>query len=74
MGETMEEASKNLREAVELYLKDVTEAGDEEEFLPRPAPIEEWIKYFKIELDDYISGIPADKAQLVFEIDEVVYE
>lgn len=40
MGETMEEASRNLREAVELYLEDVIEAGEEEEFIPRPAPLE----------------------------------
>ena len=46
-GRTIEEAKKNIREAIELYLEDVYEAGDEEEFIPRPAPVEEWIKYFK---------------------------
>lgn len=28
-------------------------AGDEEDFIPRPAPIEEWKKYFKIEMDEF---------------------
>ena len=46
-GETLEEARKNIREAIELYLEDVYESGDEKEFIPRPAPVEEWIKYFK---------------------------
>jgi len=31
---------KNLQEAVELYLEDVLEAGDEQEFIPRPASME----------------------------------
>ena len=46
-GKTLEEARKNIREAIELYLEDVYESGDEKEFIPRPAPVEEWIKYFK---------------------------
>jgi len=45
-GETLEEARKNIREAIEIYLEDVYES-DEKEFIPRPAPVEEWIKYFK---------------------------
>ena len=44
-GETIEEAKKNLQEAVELYLEDVIESGDEQDFIPRPAPMEEWIKF-----------------------------
>ena len=48
-GETVEEAKKNLQEAVELYLEDVIESGEEQDFIPRPAPMEEWIKFFDAE-------------------------
>jgi len=44
-GKTIEEAKKNLQEAVELYLEDVIESGDEQDFIPRPAPMEEWLKF-----------------------------
>ncbi len=37
----MEEASKNHREAVGLYLEDVIEAREEADFIPRPAPVED---------------------------------
>ena len=47
-GETIEEAKRNIREAVELYLESVVEAGEEDEFIPRPAPSEEWIKYERL--------------------------
>ena len=50
-GTTPDEAEENLEEAIELYLEDVFEAGDEAEFIPRPAPTEEWIKYFEREMD-----------------------
>ncbi len=46
-GRTIDEAKKNIVEAVELYLQSVYEDGDEKEFIPRPAPIEEWLKYFQ---------------------------
>lgn len=39
-GKTIEKAKKNLQEAVELYLEDVLEARDEQEFIPRPASME----------------------------------
>jgi len=48
-GATPKEAEENLEEAIELYLEDVFEAGDEEDFIPRPTPTEEWIKYFEAE-------------------------
>lgn len=48
-GNTFEEAKKNIREAIEIYLEDVVESGDEKEFIPRAAPIEEWLKYFEVE-------------------------
>ena len=28
-------------------MEDVWEAGDEKGFIPRPAPVEEWLKYFQ---------------------------
>jgi len=46
-GKTVAEARRSLREAVALYLETVRAAGDEKEFVPRPAPREEWVKYFK---------------------------
>ncbi|MBI1930575.1 type II toxin-antitoxin system HicB family antitoxin [Candidatus Poribacteria bacterium] len=48
-GVTIDEAKKNLHEAVALYLEVVYEVGDEEEFMPRPAPREEWLKFFEAE-------------------------
>jgi len=48
-GETVEEAEANIKEAVELYLEDVYESRDEKDFIPRPAPPELWLKYFKAE-------------------------
>ncbi len=46
-GRTIDEAQKNIVEAVELYLQSVYADGDKKEFIPRPAPIEEWLKYLK---------------------------
>ncbi len=48
-GKTVQEARKNLHEAVELYLEEVVESGEEKDFIPRPAPRSEWIKFFKSE-------------------------
>ena len=48
-GKTIQQAKKNLREAVELYLEDVIEVNEEKDFIPRPAPRAEWIKFFKAE-------------------------
>ncbi len=38
-GKTLAEAEKNIREAIELYLEDVYDSGDEKDFIPRPAPV-----------------------------------
>jgi len=43
-GRTVAEAKKNIVEAVQLFLESVYAASDENEFIPRPAPIEEWLK------------------------------
>jgi len=45
-GDTLEEAKKNVKEAVALYLESVHEHGDAEEAIPRFAPVEYWLKYF----------------------------
>jgi len=50
-GHTIAEADKNIREAIEIYLEDVYEAGDEKEFVPRSAPVKEWLKYFSKEAE-----------------------
>ncbi|MCI0471563.1 MAG: DUF433 domain-containing protein [Candidatus Aminicenantes bacterium] len=46
-GRTLIEANKNIREAITLYLEDVYDAKDEKSFVPRPAPVSEWLKFFK---------------------------
>ena len=46
-GKTIEEAKKNLQEAVEVYLEDVIQSDEGKDFIPRPAPRAEWIKFFK---------------------------
>ena len=48
-GKTIGQAKKNLQEAVELYLEEVFESKEEKNFIPRPAPRTEWIKFFKAE-------------------------
>jgi predicted RNase H-like HicB family nuclease len=37
-ADTLEGAKKNLREAVEGYVKSVVRDGEEDEFIPRPVP------------------------------------
>ncbi len=44
-ADTLEGAKKNLREAVEGYVKSVVRDDEEDEFIPRPAP-EEVINLF----------------------------
>jgi predicted RNase H-like HicB family nuclease len=71
-GKTLEEAKRNIREAVELYIEDVIEAGDEEDFFPRPAPAEEWLKYFKAEaknLKELMLNVPSSNLR----VHEVLY-
>jgi predicted RNase H-like HicB family nuclease len=49
-GDSLEEAKKNLKEAVEGYIESVVEEGEEAEFIPRPVPqdiIEEYLQKFK---------------------------
>ena len=41
-ADTLEGAKKNLREAVEGYVKSVVRDNEEDEFIPRPAPDKTW--------------------------------
>jgi predicted RNase H-like HicB family nuclease len=71
-GKTLEETNKNIREAVVLYLEDVLKAGDEKDFIPRSAPVEEWLKYFKVQainIKDVYLNIPHNG----FKFHEAVY-
>lgn len=72
-GKTIAEAKKNLQEAVELYLEDVVEAGDEKEFIPRPAPEEEWIKFFTAEADLLAKELPNIAIHKKIKFKEIVY-
>ena len=72
-GETIEEAKKNLQEAVELYLEDVIESGDEQDFIPRPAPMEEWIKFFEAEAKSIIKNLSKTDIAKGIEFEETVY-
>ncbi len=45
-GDTLEDARKNLKEAVEGYIESVQRDNEEEEFIPRPVPEELVEKYF----------------------------
>jgi len=46
-GRTVAEAKRNIVEAIELYLESVYGDDDVKEFIPRPAPIEEWLEALK---------------------------
>lgn len=71
-GTSLSKARKNLHEAVELYLEDVIIAGDEKDFIPRPAPLEEWLKYFEIEAQNLKESILRDSKH-AFRVHEVMY-
>ena len=52
-GETLQEARKNLKEAVEVYLESVIADNEEAVFIPRPVPddvIEEYFQRLKLML------------------------
>ncbi|MDI6735036.1 MAG: type II toxin-antitoxin system HicB family antitoxin [bacterium] len=72
-GETIDEAKKNLQEAVELYLEDVIEAGDEQEFIPRPASEEAWIKFFDAETKLMIKKLSNIALPNSIKFEEIVY-
>ena len=71
-GKTIDEAKVNLQEAIELYLEEVYEAGLEKEFIPRPAPMEYWLRYFTAEAREIGAQIKNHEMPSI-EINEVVY-
>jgi len=54
-ADTLEGAKKNLREAVEGYVKSVVRDNEEDEFIPRPAP-EEVIKEYELRFKKYLNS------------------
>jgi predicted RNase H-like HicB family nuclease len=67
-GKTADEAKENIKEAIELYLEDVWEAADEKEFIPRPAPVEEWLKYFQQKAQEIKRDILRKSAPVLSEV------
>jgi predicted RNase H-like HicB family nuclease len=64
-GKTAEEAIENLKEAVELFLETVYEDGEEDQFIPRPASEEDWIRYFQTEVKVLQEGLRPNKKPVV---------
>ncbi len=48
-GKTVEKARKNLQDAVQGYLELIYDEGIEKEFIPRPAPLQKWLKYLDLD-------------------------
>jgi predicted RNase H-like HicB family nuclease len=71
-GETIQEAKENLKEAVQLYLETACEEGDQREFIPRPAPVEEWLKFFRVQAREIKQESFKNKKALSLELDAVV--
>ena len=72
-GHTIAKAKKNVIEAIELYLESVYAAGEEKEFIPRPAPVEEWVKYFEAMTKRMKSGFRASALRGKVRLREIVY-
>ena len=72
-GKTIQEAKKNLQEAVELYLEDVLESKEEKDFIPRPAPRSEWIKFFKAEAKDLGKKLKNSRLHKYLKLEDIVY-
>ena len=72
-GKTIQEAKKNLQEAVELYLGEVAASGEEKDFIPRPAPKEEWLKFFKAESEALGSKLKRGSLRKHLQLEDVVY-
>ncbi|MBU1599993.1 type II toxin-antitoxin system HicB family antitoxin [bacterium] len=72
-GETIMEAKENLQEAVELYLEDVLQAGDDQEFIPRPASMEEWLKFFEAEAKFVAKELSKVTLPKRIKFEEIVY-
>ena len=72
-GKTIEEAKKNLREAVELYLEDVFASKEEKDFVPRPAPRAEWLKFFKAEAKALSKRLKNSRLHNHLKLEDIVY-
>ncbi len=72
-GKTIEEAKKNLQEAVEIYLEDVIESKEEKNFIPRPSPRAEWIKFFKAEAKDLAKKLKNSSLHKHLKLEDIVY-
>ena len=46
-GDSLEEAKKNIKEAVEGYIESVQQDNEESEFIPRPMPEQMVERYFQ---------------------------
>ena len=72
-GKTIAEAKKNLQEAVEIYLEDVVDAKEEKDFIPRPAPRSEWIKFFKAEAKALSKKLKNTRLHKHLKFEDIVY-
>ena len=72
-GKTVSEAKKNLQEAVEIYLEDVIEAKELKNFVPRPAPRSEWIKFFKAEAKALGKKLKNSRLHTHLKFEDIVY-
>ena len=72
-GRTIGEAKKNLQEAIELYLEDIVESNEEKDFIPRPAPRSEWIKFFKAEAKALGKKLKNSHLHKHLKLEDIVY-
>ena len=72
-GKTIAEAKKNLQEAIQLYLEDVRESKEEKDFIPRPAPRAEWIKFFKAEAQALGKKLKSPRLYQHLRLEDIVY-
>ena len=72
-GRTISEARKNLQEAVEVYLEDVIASKDVKDFLPRPAPRSEWLKFFKAEAKSLSRKLKNSRLHKHLKLEDIVY-
>ena len=73
-GTTIDEAKEYLQEAVGLYPEVVYGTGDKEEFIPRPAPREEWLKFFEAEAAQLKSELLNRQGVDFLKFEGVIYE
>lgn len=72
-GRTVAEAKKNLKDAVAVYLEDVFQSGEAEDFIPRPAPRAEWLKFFKAEAKTLGKRFRSSPLRKHFKLEDIVY-